>query len=49
VGLLASNALGAWIVQRFGWQALYFTGGMPLILFFVRRQAGATDSDRRPP
>jgi MFS family permease len=29
VGLLASNALGAWIVSRFGWQAMYFIGGMP--------------------
>jgi putative MFS transporter len=38
VGLLASNALGAWIVPRFGWQAMYFIGGMPLILFFVLRK-----------
>lgn len=38
VGLLASNALGAWIVPRFGWEAMYFIGGMPLILFFVLRK-----------
>ncbi|WP_042300267.1 MFS transporter [Paraburkholderia kururiensis] len=38
IGLLASNALGAWIVPRFGWQAMYFIGGMPLILFFVLRK-----------
>ncbi|WP_433705552.1 MFS transporter [Paraburkholderia sacchari] len=38
VGLLASNALGAWIVPRFGWQAMYFIGAMPLVLFFVLRK-----------
>ena len=38
VGLLASNALSACIVARFGWQAMYFIGGMPLILFFVLRR-----------
>ncbi|MBB5406827.1 MULTISPECIES: MFS transporter [unclassified Paraburkholderia] len=38
IGLLASSALGAWIVPRFGWQAMYFIGGMPLILFFVLRK-----------
>jgi hypothetical protein len=38
VGLLASNALGAWIVPRVGWQAMYFIGGLPLILFFVLRR-----------
>ncbi|CAG9218502.1 Permeases of the major facilitator superfamily [Paraburkholderia sabiae] len=38
VGLLASNALGAWIVPRFGWEAMYFIGGVPLILFFVLRK-----------
>ncbi|NML31372.1 MFS transporter [Paraburkholderia antibiotica] len=38
IGLLASSALGAWIVPRFGWQAMYFIGGMPLILFFVLRR-----------
>ena len=36
--LIASSALGAWIVPRFGWQAMYFIGGMPLILFFVLRR-----------
>jgi MFS family permease len=38
VGLLASNALGAWIVPRFGWETMYFIGGVPLILFFVLRR-----------
>jgi len=38
IGLLASNALGAWIVPRFGWETMYFIGGMPLILFFVLRK-----------
>ncbi|MDR5815373.1 MULTISPECIES: MFS transporter [unclassified Caballeronia] len=38
IGLLASNALGAWIVPRFGWQAMYFIGGLPLVLFFVLRR-----------
>ncbi|MBV8626604.1 MAG: MFS transporter [Paraburkholderia sp.] len=38
IGLLASNALGAWIVPRFGWEAMYFIGGLPLILFFTLRK-----------
>ncbi len=38
IGLLASNALGAWVVPRFGWQAMYFIGAMPLILFVVLRR-----------
>ncbi|OLL31893.1 MFS transporter [Burkholderia sp. SRS-W-2-2016] len=38
IGLLASSAMGAWIVPRFGWQAMYFIGGAPLILFFVLRK-----------
>src|ERR1700722_9526960 len=46
VGLLASNALGAWIVPRFGWQAMYFIGGLPLILFFVLRKL-VPESPRR--
>jgi MFS transporter, putative metabolite:H+ symporter len=37
IGLLASNALGAWIVPRFGWEAMYFIGGIPLVLFFMLR------------
>ena len=37
IGLLASNALGAWIVPRFGWEAMYFIGGVPLVLFFLLR------------
>ncbi|BEU21173.1 MFS transporter [Paraburkholderia terrae] len=35
IGLLASNALGAWIVPRLGWQAMYFLGSVPLVLFFL--------------
>jgi putative MFS transporter len=38
IGLLASNALGAWIVPRLGWQVMYFIGAAPLILFFVLRR-----------
>ena len=38
IGLLASNALGAWVVPRFGWEAMYFIGGLPLVLFFVLRR-----------
>lgn len=38
IGLLASNALGAWIVPRFGWQAMYFLGGVPLLLFFFLKR-----------
>jgi MFS family permease len=37
IGLLASNALGAWIVPRFGWEAMYLIGGVPLVLFFLLR------------
>jgi MFS family permease len=35
IGLLASMALGAWLVPRFGWEVMYFIGGMPLLLAFV--------------
>jgi len=38
IGLLASSAMGAWIVPRFGWEAMYFIGGTPLILFFTLRK-----------
>ena len=38
IGLLASNALGAYIVPRFGWQTMYFIGGLPLLLFFLLRK-----------
>ena len=37
IGLLASNALGAYIVPRLGWEVMYFAGGVPLVLFFVLR------------
>ncbi|PCE32932.1 MFS transporter [Burkholderia ubonensis] len=32
IGLLVSMALGAWLVPRFGWEIMYFVGGMPLVL-----------------
>lgn len=38
VGLLACSAVGAYVVPRFGWEAMYFIGGMPLVLFFVLRR-----------
>ncbi len=38
VGLFASNALGALLVPRLGWQVMYFIGGMPLLLFFALRR-----------
>lgn len=38
VGLLAANALGAWIVPKFGWQFMYLIGASPLVLFlFIKR------------
>ena len=38
IGLLGAMAIGSWIVPRFGWEAMYFIGGAPLILFFVLRR-----------
>ncbi|KWC30242.1 MFS transporter [Burkholderia ubonensis] len=35
IGLLVSMALGAWLVPRFGWEIMYFVGGMPLALALV--------------
>ncbi|WP_323121185.1 MFS transporter [Burkholderia alba] len=35
IGLLASMALGAWLVPRYGWEVMYFIGGMPLLLSFA--------------
>ncbi|WP_446325827.1 MFS transporter [Burkholderia pseudomallei] len=35
IGLLASMAFGAWLVPRFGWEVMYFIGGMPLLLALV--------------
>ncbi|KWD78658.1 MFS transporter [Burkholderia ubonensis] len=35
IGLLVSMALGAWLVPRFGWEIMYFVGGMPLVLALV--------------
>ncbi|MFP3560375.1 MFS transporter, partial [Paraburkholderia sp. SIMBA_049] len=35
IGLLVSMALGAWLVPRFGWEIMYFVGGLPLILALV--------------
>ncbi|ALK32397.1 MFS transporter [Burkholderia plantarii] len=38
IGLLVSNALGAWLVPVLGWQVIYFVGGVPLILAFTLRR-----------
>lgn len=38
IGLLVSNALGAWLVPKLGWEVIYFVGGIPLILFFTLRR-----------
>lgn len=35
IGLLASAALGAWLVPRHGWEVMYFLGGIPVILMFI--------------
>lgn len=37
IGLLVSNALGAWMVPRYGWEVMYFIGAIPLLLFFTLR------------
>lgn len=39
IGLLVSNALGAWLVPHFGWEVMYFLGGIPLVLFFTLPKA----------
>lgn len=38
IGLMVSNALGAVLVPRYGWEVMYFLGGVPLVLFFVLRR-----------
>ncbi|GAA0839146.1 MFS transporter [Cupriavidus pauculus] len=38
IGLMVSNALGAVLVPRYGWEVMYFLGGVPLLLFFVLRR-----------
>jgi MFS transporter, putative metabolite:H+ symporter len=38
IGLLVSNALGAWLVPKFGWEIIYYVGAIPLILFFTLRR-----------
>lgn len=35
IGLMVSNAAGAWLVPRYGWEVMYFIGGVPVVLFFV--------------
>jgi MFS transporter, putative metabolite:H+ symporter len=35
IGLLVCNTLGAWLVPQFGWQVVYFVGGLPLLLLFT--------------
>ncbi len=39
IGLLVSNAVGAWLVPRFGWEIMYFIGGVPLVLLFILPRA----------
>ncbi|XQU70520.1 MFS transporter [Cupriavidus sp. H18C1] len=38
IGLLVSNGAGAWLVPRYGWEVMYFIGGVPIVLFFVLRK-----------
>jgi|GEM_PF-73653 len=38
IGLMVSNGLGAVLVPRYGWEVMYFLGGVPLVLFFVLRR-----------
>ncbi|MGO4764077.1 MFS transporter [Cupriavidus sp. 2KB_3] len=38
IGLMVSNALGAFLVPRYGWEVMYFLGGVPIVLFFVLRK-----------
>jgi MFS transporter, putative metabolite:H+ symporter len=38
IGLMVSNAMGAVLVPRYGWEVMYFLGGAPLVLFFVLRR-----------
>ncbi|WP_239498107.1 MFS transporter [Ralstonia sp. GX3-BWBA] len=35
IGLMVSNAAGAFLVPRYGWEVMYFIGGVPLVLFFI--------------
>ncbi|WP_132980690.1 MFS transporter [Pigmentiphaga sp. D-2] len=35
IGLLASAALGAWLVPRHGWEIMYYLGGVPVVLMFL--------------
>ncbi len=37
IGLMVSNAMGAMLVPRYGWEVMYFLGGVPLVLFFILR------------
>ncbi|CAG9169036.1 MFS transporter [Cupriavidus respiraculi] len=38
IGLLISNAVGAWLVPRHGWEVMYFIGGVPIVLVFLLRK-----------
>ncbi|SDD88843.1 Sugar phosphate permease [Cupriavidus sp. YR651] len=38
IGLMVSNATGAFLVPRFGWEVMYFLGGVPIVLYFVLRR-----------
>ena len=33
IGLMVSNGVGAWLVPHYGWEMMYFIGGVPLVLF----------------
>lgn len=37
IGLLAANALGAYLVPRHGWEIMYFIGGAPILLLVLPR------------
>ncbi len=38
IGLMVSNGVGAWLVPHYGWEVMYFLGGVPLVLFFILRR-----------
>ncbi|CAG2141589.1 Putative niacin/nicotinamide transporter NaiP [Cupriavidus yeoncheonensis] len=38
IGLMVSNGIGAWLVPHYGWEVMYFLGGVPLVLFFILRR-----------
>ncbi len=38
IGLMVSNGVGAWLVPHYGWEVMYFIGGVPLVLFFILKR-----------